>query len=90
MKKLKKKKSEDALWRIFIKMEEKTKNRLFGGLEVVIGGIFLSSGGGPILYAGGTLFLTEGVGDIISGEHHYLGSRVVGYIGDKIGVKFKE
>ena len=60
-------------------MEEKTRrkfNRLSGLSMMVFGGI-IASAGSPLLITGGGIFLSEGIGDLISGDHHYVSSRVV-------------
>jgi len=43
---------------------------------IAFGGIMSSSGAIPLILAGGG-FIAEGIGDAISGDHHYLTSKLL-------------
>ena len=65
-------------------MEEKTIRRInrLGGLALAsLGGMSFAKGPEsiPIIIIGGTL-LIEGVGDIMTGDHHYVGSRALKFL----------
>ncbi|MCX6748287.1 MAG: hypothetical protein NT076_01660 [Candidatus Pacearchaeota archaeon] len=61
----------------------KLGNRGYGLVAIALGGIFGSAGGLPFSIVGG-LLVTEGVGDLISGEHHYLSVSAYEYISRRI------
>lgn len=54
-------------------------NRASGLAMLVFGGI-LASTDSLILDSGAALFMMEGVGDLISGKHHYISANVLRYI----------
>ena len=72
-------------------MNEKTiriGNRASGLAMLVFGGAIMS-GGGPFIPAG-ALFATEGLGDLITGDHHYVSSKVIKYFSKgKIEIKYE-
>ena len=53
-------------------------NRISGLAMVVFGGAIMSGGGAFI--PAGAVFAIEGVGDLVSGDHHYVSSNVAGYL----------
>ena len=58
----------------------KIVSRVYGLSAIALGGMFLSI---PELTTGdimGTLFIAEGLGDLITGNHHYLSIRAVKYL----------
>ena len=65
----------------------KIVSRVYGLSAIALGGMFLSI---PELTTGdimGTLFIAEGLGDLITGNHHYLSTRAIKYIsGGKINI----
>ena len=66
-------------------------NRIFGGLAMAtFGGIIAFTTDNTLLDLGGALFIIEGAGDIISGDHHYVSSRVIKYFSrEKINITYE-
>ena len=64
-------------------MEEKTirfGDRMYGVALIAFGGLCALTTDNLFLDVSGAIFATEGLGDLISGEHHYLSSRLINYI----------
>lgn len=64
-------------------------NRFYGGLAVMLGGIFAhattqfpedtSNTLKAFMYAASGILIAEGVGDLITGQHHYLTGKLFGF-----------
>jgi len=66
-------------------------NRLQGTAGLLLSGLFGYAGikyNAPLLTVGGTLFAIDGLGDVITGYHHYCGQKAIEgikYVTKKIG-----
>ena len=62
------------------KVDKRRLEHRLGGLAMAtFGGIVMTSGD-PSLVIGGSLFLAEGLGDVISGDHHYISDTIISYL----------
>jgi hypothetical protein len=75
---------------ISIKMNEKQiklGNRMAGLAMIVFGEAISIGTNNPFLEAGGALFVLEGAGDLVSGEHHYISGAILKYYFPSLGSK---
>lgn len=67
-----------------MEMNERTikiGNRLSGLAMIAFGGIIMTSDAMQVPFViGGTAFMIEGMGDLITGDHHYVSVKVQEYI----------
>lgn len=72
-------------------MKEKTiriGNRISGLAMIAFGGLVASSGV-LFLIAGSSLFIAEGAGDLVTGDHHYVSSKLLKYFSNgKLDIKY--
>lgn len=84
---------------IFTKMNEqqiRIGNKVAGLGMIVFGGIIglargennISNLNNLFLSAGGALFATEGLGDLITGQHHYVSSKITNYFIERRNIRY--
>mgnify|MGYP001610624047 FL=1 len=64
----------------------KIGNRI-SGLAMIAFGSIVSTGNMIPLYIGGGAFIAEGLGDFISGQHHYCSTKAYNFIKNRIKIK---
>ena len=66
----------------------KVSNRTTGLVRLIAGGIII--GGGGFFIPIGGIFAIEGLGDFVTGDHHYVSSRVINYLSKrKIKIEYQ-
>ena len=74
---------------MMVENKDRIVNRISGLLMVVFGGISMSTDM-PLLDVAGTMFLAEGVGDLISGRHHYISTGIIRYLSrGKLDIRYR-
>ena len=78
---------------IFTKMKDKyikIGNRVSGLGIMAFGGIVAFSTKDLLFDVGGSLFMLEGAGDLISGRHHYVSANILRYFSKgKINIRYR-
>ncbi len=75
--------------------KNKSENRIGGLAAIIVGAgigisnhLLLKYAGNILLDIGGAMFVAEGTGDLITGKHHYVATKITNYINERRNIKY--